>query len=116
MRPMPRLWRYLTQDWLTLEPDLARAWWYAVATARWSVATAWREQFLAFARQDGLVTADVVDDFLAQVATLAQLVQVLEALAHERRLLARDKRQIEEALFAQADAHGHWKKGVGHRG
>ena len=26
MTPMPRLWQYLTQDWLTLEPDLVRSW------------------------------------------------------------------------------------------
>jgi hypothetical protein len=107
--PVPTLWRYLTEHWLSLEPGLARSWWFALAHAHWSVVVAWREQFLAFARQDGLVTADVVTDFFEQVATLAQLTHVLEVLMQEQVLLARDGKRLEEALLALADATGQWK-------
>jgi hypothetical protein len=113
MMPMPKLWQVLTADWVPLAPDLARAWWYAVAHARWSLATAWREQFLQFARQEGMVTREYVTDFFAKAATLHQLIALVEWLMQEQVLLRRDGKTIEEALLAQADAHGQWKHGQG---
>jgi hypothetical protein len=109
MMVMPKLWQYLTEHWLTLDPDLARSWWFALSHARWSHAMEWREQFVAFARQDGLVTADVVRDFFGQVATLPQLTHLLEVLMQEKVLLARDGKRLEEALLALADCTGAWK-------
>ena len=65
--PVPKLWTVLCHDWLRLEPSLARSWWYALAHARWSQATAWREQFLAFDRQTGMVSRTFVTDFFVDV-------------------------------------------------
>lgn len=107
--PQPRLWHYMTECWLTLDPELSRSWWYALAHARWSQTVEWREAFVAFARQDGLVTTDVVTAFFGKVATLAQLVELLEVLMQEKTLLPRDGRKIAEALLALADAQGQWK-------
>jgi hypothetical protein len=109
MRAMPKLWQFLTEDWLTLDPGLARSWWFAVAHARWSQTAQWREQFVAFANQDGIVTRDVVIDFFEETASLVQLVQLLEALMRERVLLARDGKRIEEHLLQRANAQGAWK-------
>ena len=99
----PPLWHYLTTAWCPLPADLARAWWFALAHSTWSQAVSWRGQFLAFAQQDGLMTSDVVADFLAEIATPAHLIALVEQLMHEQRLLRRDGRQIEERLLARTD-------------
>ena len=109
MTPMPRLWAYLTQDWLGLPPDLARSWWFSLAYAWWSEATAWRETFATFNRQSGVVTPEFLHDYFAEAATLSRLVQLVEQLMQEKVLLGREGRKIEEALFAQATAAGQWK-------
>jgi hypothetical protein len=109
LRSPPPLWRYLWERWLPLEPDLARAWWFALAHSRWSEASQWRDQFLAFVARDGMVTPDYVQAFLAEVATLPALLRVVSLLMQEQVLLRRDGHRITERLLAQADAQGAWK-------
>jgi hypothetical protein len=56
--PRPQLWIFFCHDWLRLDAGLARAWWFALSHARWSQSAAWREQFVRFARQDGVVSRE----------------------------------------------------------
>ena len=50
MRATPELWRVLVKD-LALDASLSWSLWTALHRARWSLAGAWREAFLAFARR-----------------------------------------------------------------
>ena len=65
-------------DLVSDPPTLARTWWRAIDRATWSTAVQWREAFVRFAAQDGLVTRDYVDGFLGEVATLPRLVELVE--------------------------------------
>jgi hypothetical protein len=107
--PVPTLWTVLCRDWLSLEPGLSRSWWFALAHARWGQAVEWREQFLAFDRQTGMVTREFIFNFFEETATLRQLMPLVAALMQEGTLLRRDGKRLEEALLSAADAAGHWK-------
>ena len=72
-----------------------------MAHARWSETTQWRDQFLAFARQDGIVTREFVTAFFEATATLPALMTLLHHLMQEKVLLARDGKRLEEALLRQ---------------
>ena len=57
----PRLWDWMTREWCPLPARLAWVLWRALSQAQWSTAVQWREQFLAFDREDRAVSADVVE-------------------------------------------------------
>ena len=79
-----------------------------------STATRWRDAFLAFDREDKLVSSDIVETFLGEIASPQQFIDLLEALVQEK-LLKRDGRQLEELVLQHVDATGQWTHQQGRR-
>src|SRR5262245_14279798 len=109
MQPQPRLWRCLTTEWVHLTHDQRRSLWFALSTARWSLAVAWRTAFLTLARRDGWLAAEEVEQFFTQVASPPVLLGLIAVLMQEGCLLAREGRQLEEVLLHQMTAAGAWR-------
>ena len=108
MRAMPKLWRVLVTD-LALDASTSWSLWAALNRARWSVAVAWREAFVAFAGRPQWTSAEEVEAFFRERVTLPQLMTVVETLRHEGVLLARDGHRLEEHLLQRGNAEGEWK-------
>jgi hypothetical protein len=111
MRPQPRLWRCLTQEWVPIDQRVAWSWWYALCQAKWSIAVAWREDLLAVNRRPARLSGEEVEAYFQQVATPAVLMQLVSSLWHERVLTTRDRQQIEAQILDQVDARGAWVHG-----
>jgi hypothetical protein len=105
----PQLWDYVTRDYLSLPPGLAFSWWCAIIRTKWTASSRWRDEFLHLANQHAVLTKNCVPDFLGGLVTLPTLIALIEGLMSERVLSRRDGRNIEEHLFAMADAAGAWK-------
>jgi hypothetical protein len=99
----------MTTQWVRLPAPLAWVVWRALCKAEWSAAAQWRERFLAFERPDQVLSRDLVEHFLREVASPRHLVDLCEELLAEKRLLRRDARCVEELLLQQTDRTGQWK-------
>jgi len=64
---------------------------------------------LDFDRPDRTLSSDLVEDFLGEIASPQQLVEVVEQLLAEKRLLRRDAHAVEEAVLRHVDHAGKWK-------
>ena len=84
--PMPRLWKCLCREWCRLPDGLSWCWWRSVHRARWSLAAVWREDFLAFAQQEGRLAAEEVEQYFMRAATPRTLIELIEVLVAEHRL------------------------------
>jgi hypothetical protein len=73
------------------------------------LASAWLQAFLDFERPDQVLSADIVETFLAKIATPAQLMDLVEQLMHEGTLLRWDGHQVQEHLLTHVDHTGQWK-------
>jgi hypothetical protein len=104
----PQLWSYLWTRYVPVPPGLAWSLWKALIRSRWVTTVQWRDAFLSLSRKHAILTQDLVEDYLGDLVTLARLVELVEALMHEKTLAKRDGKAIEEALFAQADHDGAW--------
>ena len=79
----PRLWTWITTEWCPLPSRLSWVLWRALIHAWGSTATRWRDAFLAFDREDKLVSSDIVETFLGEIASPQQFIDLLEALVQE---------------------------------
>ncbi len=109
MRRPPQLWDWMMTHWCPMPMAMAWLMWRALHHARWSTAVAWRETFLAFERPDRAVSRDVVEAFLAEVASPAQLVDLVEHLSKEHVLLRRDAQKMVSRILAHVNKEGQWK-------
>jgi hypothetical protein len=105
----PKLWAWLTQEWVPLSASQAWVLWRALAKAQWTCAAEWRAQFLAFDAPDRVLSRDLVEAFFGEIASPRQLMDLLEALRREGTLLGRDACQIEEQLLGHVERQGQWK-------
>ena len=112
---VPQVWTWMTTRWCPLPAPLAGLWWRALSKARWSAAAEWRETVLDFDRPDRVLSSDIVEAFLAEIASPQQLIEVLEKLMAEGKLLRRDGHQLQELVLRHVDQQGHWKHQRGRR-
>ena len=105
----PQLWVWLCTHWCPLPQSMAWLWWRALTKAQWSQAGAWRETFCDFERPDRVLSRDLIEGFLQEIATPKHLVDLLEALREEGKLLRRDAHHLQELVLTQTDRDGHWK-------
>jgi hypothetical protein len=73
----PKLWAWLTQEWVPLSASQAWVLWRALAQAQWTRAAEWRTQFLAFEAPDRVLSRDLVEAFLADLASPTHLIKNL---------------------------------------
>ena len=102
----PTVWTWLTTRWCPLPTPLSGVWWRAFSKARWSAAAEWREELLSFDREDRVLSSDMVEAFLGDVATPTQLIEVLEKLMEEKRRLLRDGHQFQELVLRHVELRG----------
>jgi hypothetical protein len=82
----------MVAEWVRLPAPLSWVLWRALCKAEWTDAVQWRTTFLDFERPDRVLGRDLVEAFLAQIASPTQLVHLCEQL-----------------LLQQTDASGQWK-------
>jgi hypothetical protein len=88
---------------------LQRRLWQALGSARWSRASGWRQQLGLFTTTK-LIPAKTL---MFTMCAPAEVVAVIEALYHERRLDRRSASLLEAYLLAQTDRHGRWVGATG---
>jgi hypothetical protein len=86
-------------------PPLQRRLWQALGSARWSRASEWRQK-LELAHGTVLF---LPEKLLFDVCSPREVIGVIEALYHERRLDRRSTSLLEDCLLARTDQHGRWK-------
>jgi hypothetical protein len=96
----PRLWGWLTREWIPLPSALAWLLWRAIGKVQWSASVEWREQFLAFEKPNRVLSRDMVEDFLGEIASPKNLMGLLEALKQEKMLIRHDAHRLEEGVPA----------------
>jgi hypothetical protein len=106
----PRLWTWLCTHWCPIPASLAWCWWRALSKAQYPPADLWRARFVAFDREDRGVSRDIVESFLAEIASPPQLIDLVEHLMKERCLVRRDGHHLQEHILAHVDHTGQWKK------
>jgi hypothetical protein len=111
----PQLWSWMTTHWCPLPAAVAWVWWRALLKAEDPLAAAWRQAFLDFEAPDRVLSRDIVEAFLARVATPPQLIALLEQLQAEGKLLRRDARHLQELVLTQTDRGGQWTHQRGRR-
>jgi hypothetical protein len=94
---------------------LVWVWWRALLKAQYPPADAWRARIHAFEAPDRALSPDVVEDFLQEIASPQQLIEIVEALMHERVLLQRDGHRVQEHVLAPVSKEGTWKHQRGRR-
>lgn len=105
----PQLWLWMTTHWCRLPQSMAWLWWRALCKAQWSAAAQWRETFLNFERPDRVLSRDLIEGFLQEIARPKHLMDLLEALMEEGKLLRRDAHHLQELVLTQTDRDGQWK-------
>jgi hypothetical protein len=108
----PKLWGWLWREWCPISASLSWVLWRALLKAEGRTAVQWREQFLAFDAPDRLLSRDVVEAFLGEIASPQQLMDILERLIEEQRLLRRDGHQLQEQLLRHVAKDDPWQTSV----
>jgi hypothetical protein len=106
---VPQIWSCVLSA-CGVDELLIRQGWQAVVRARWSVATAFRQDVLAFERRP--VWQQLPGDaqvFLQLHMQPEQLMTLLENLVREQQLTRHKAGQIEEALLQSLTADGQWQ-------
>jgi hypothetical protein len=89
--------------------------WRAILKAEWSAAVAWRQAFLDFEKPNRVLSRDVVEDFLGEIASPKNLMGLLEALKQEKMLIRHDTHRLEERILRHVAKDGTWKHQRGRR-
>jgi hypothetical protein len=105
----PQLWSWLWREWCPLPASQAWLAWRALSKTQDPLAAAWRQAFVDFDTPDRVLSRDLVEAFLAKIATPQQLMDLLEGLQAEGTLLKRDAHQVQELVLAHVAKDGTWK-------
>lgn len=106
---VPRIWRCLLQA-CGISDQLAGESWRALAKARWSEASAFRQALLLFEERPAhLQDPDSVLAWMTAHAQPQHLVHVLECLVQERRLPRQKATAIEERIFCTMTKDDGWR-------
>ncbi len=111
----PQLWGWLWREWCPLPASLAWVLWRALGKTQDPLAAAWRQAFVDFEAPERLLGRDLVEAFLARIATPQQLMDLVDQLMAEQTLLRRDGHQVQEQLLRHVDKDGVWKHQRGRR-
>jgi hypothetical protein len=90
-----------------LNPDQQDRVWGAIARAKWTVASSWRQTVWLLDSRNP--SPDAVAVFLTQHSPPSRLMAVLEGLVQERVLSRKEVNAVEEKVLAQVSADGQWK-------
>jgi hypothetical protein len=100
----PKVFWILTTYW-RIPRTLSRRLWSALDRAKWSVPVALRQVLL-------LYSVAVVGDrraLIDETCSPLAIIDVIEALVHERQLTRRQATALEEAILARVSAQGTWR-------
>jgi hypothetical protein len=102
----PPCWMMLSK-YFGLNPDQQDRVWGAIARAKWSVASSWRQTVLLLDSRGP--SPDTVGVFLREHSPPSRVMAVLESLVQEKLLSRREVSAVEEKVLAQVSADGQWK-------
>jgi hypothetical protein len=111
----PTVWGWLWREWVPMPASVSWVLWRALCKAQYPPADAWRARLNAFDAPDRLLSRDLVEDFLQEIATPHALMEVVEALMKEHVLLRRDGHRVQEQILRHVTASGQWKHHRGRR-